>query len=1012
MIRAVIWKEWREQRTIALAVLTFGVLALALTAQFADPRPGGSVWGQAGARELMALSLGYLAGAVCGAVLLADEKEVGTLEFLDSLPSLRRNLWLGKVVFGLLLVIAQCVALALLAIAMGCVDERMSLGAYASLVVFVGLLAFAWGLFGGALARSTLGAVFQGSVASMAVAFVLAIPFVILFGPRAFGRPFGPVMTGYYTLWLAIGVAGSWLIFTTRDRERSVSPVAPARGNGPRRIRGPGVRALVWLTARQAAYVTLGALAAGAVLGAAMLAPDVVPVFLWTGATLAFGVLAGVTTLGEEQTRGVARFWSERRLPLGRLWLTKVAFHMAIAVVAAMIAFLPLFAAVPGTPFRSRLLVGFDPGLRNELPRFLFLALVYGFVVGHLAGMLFRKAIVGGLAALVVAAVFVALVLPGVIGGGAAGWQVWAPAIVVLLTARLVLYPWATERVLSRGPALRAAGGVVLAFAVLGVGLAYRVYQVPDVPDRLAESGFESSLPPKDVNSAGRDLNGAVAQFGKARDLQSGYPTQPSTTSRGSPAPPPPIENVDPLERVANHGWKPESRALGPWLDRVFAEDWVRLLDQVADAPIGVYHDPRDVDYFSPSETINDLGKMAAALRARGMQLQEAGDDEAYVRLLRGGLAAVRTARYKSGFEMSAAALRAEEILLAGLTEWLQRMDRRAKLLRAIAAVRAEDPLLAGVTECIRQATGRADLLRTMAAELARHEREMPVGSEDTFWAEQMILRNTMERVGVWLPRIMSPAPARRSIEAVNTQADAEADLVALAWTVPWERIRRERILRAQTHRERIVQPRWLSGLELTPMSRAARVDRLAQGEPVGDRHGLAHRRLARIQVALRLYQLGRGEVAMNLDRLVPDYLPQQLEDPYSDKPFRYRVSNGEVLVHGGIFSRGAVLNPEFGGAAVVSALAHPIGGVNGAWAFGYVLVTSDSTIGMLTARITPTGPPPEAMTVQADDAVLWSVGPDSRDDGGLRPIIDGIPGAIGQDWIVVVPTRIGKKVD
>jgi hypothetical protein len=984
MIRAVLWKEWREQRTIALAVLTFSVLALALTAQFAEPRSGGSVWGQAGARELMALSLAYLAGAVCGAVLLADEKEVGTLEFLDSLPSRRRNLWIGKVVFGLALVVAQCVALAILAIALSCVDERMSFGAYASLIVAVGLLAFAWGLFGGALAGSTLGAVFQGSVASMAVAFVLAIPFVILFGPRGFGRPFGLAMSAYYATWLAIGLAGSWLMFTARDRDRVVAPAAPKPSHRLRGVRGPGVRALVWLTARQAVYVTLGALAAGAVLGGAMLAPDVVPIFLWTGTTLSFGVLAGVTTLGEEQTRGVARFWSERRLPLGRLWLTKVAFHMVIAVAAAMIAFLPLFAAVPGAPFRSRLLVGFDPGLRNELPRLMFLGLVYGFVVGHLAGMVFRKAIVGGLAALVVAAVFVALILPGVIGGGALSWQVWAPAVVILVTARLVLYPWATERVMSRGPAIRAVSGVALAFAVLGLGLAYRVYQVPDAPDRLAESGFENSLPPRDGNAAGRDLNGAVKQYRKAaQDAQTLYPNRPPASGPGRPSlPPPPVDNVDPLERVATHGWKPDSRVLNPWLDRVFAQDWLGQLEKVADAPIGVYDDPRDVDYFTPPDAINDFREMAAALRARGMQLQDAGHDESYIRLLRDGLAAVRTARYKSGFEISLAALRAEEILLAGLTEWLGRLD------------------------------GRADLLRTLSNELARHEREMPVGSEDTFWAEQMILRNTMERVGSWLPRIMSPGRRNVEIVAVNTQADAEADMVALAWTVPWEQARRERILRAQTHRERIVQARWLSGLQFTPMSRAGRVDRLAQGEPVGDRHGLAHRRLARLQVALRLYQLDHHEVAPDLGRLVPDYLPEPLEDPYSGQLFRYRLSDGVVLIHGGIFSRAAVMNPEFAGAAVASALAHPNGGMNGAWAFGYVLVTSESTIGMLVARLPPTGPTPEPIAVHKRDGILWSVGPDMRDDGGRHPMIDGIPGVQGQDWIIVVPTRLGKKVD
>src|SRR5262249_19034111 len=90
MIRARGLEEWREQRTIALAVLAFGVLALFLTAQFAPATGGGSsILARQGARELMAPALAYLAGAVCGAMLLADEKEAGTIEFLDALPCLR-----------------------------------------------------------------------------------------------------------------------------------------------------------------------------------------------------------------------------------------------------------------------------------------------------------------------------------------------------------------------------------------------------------------------------------------------------------------------------------------------------------------------------------------------------------------------------------------------------------------------------------------------------------------------------------------------------------------------------------------------------------------------------------------------------------------------------------------------------------------------------------------------------------------------------------------------------------
>ncbi|HKA06264.1 MAG TPA: ABC transporter permease [Gemmataceae bacterium] len=969
MILAMVWKEWREQRTIALAVLVFGLLAMSATAQFVDPTGGGTTWAEGGARELMALSLAYLAGAVCGAVLLADEKEVGTLEFLDSMPSRRRDVWLGKMTFGFVFVIVQCVTLALLAFAIGCVDQRMTPFQYGTMAVLVGLLAYAWGMFGGAMARTTLGAVFQGSLVSFFVAIVLAIPFLVFFGPRAFNQPFGRALILFYMVWLAVGVIGSGLIFAATDRKRT----APRIVNGveeatPRRqLRGPGVRALVWLTTRQAVYIALGAFAAGAVLGATMLAPDVVPIFLWMGATLAFGVLAGVTTLGEEQTRGIASFWAERRLPLGRMWLTKVSVHFVIAVLAAAIAFLPLYAAMPGLPFRSRLLVGVDPGLRSELWRLLLLSLVYGFVVGQLAGMIFRKTIVAGLAAAVTAATFVALILPAVIGGGASRWQVWGPAVVLLLTARVLLYPWATDRVMARGPAVRVAAGFLLAFGVLGAGLAYRVYEIPDRPDRLAESGFEASLPSRD-STAGRDARAVVAQYRRAANEARGrYPSRASGLPTISPVQYLATEQVDPLIRVAQSGWGQEVRVLEPWLDQMFALEWPKLLEQLPTKPAAVFEDPRDLDYFNSVEAANDLRELAAAVRARGMQRLAVGDPDTYARQARGMLAAIRTARTKCGIGTALLALDAEETVLGGLTEWLSKHD------------------------------ARPDLLRELLAELIRHEREMPTGTGDAYWVEQIFLRNTMERVGTWLPRQLNPTG--RGSESRANQLEAESEVVAIAWNVPWERARRERILRAHTDPENPADPHWLSGLHLTPYWRAKRTDRILTPE----RRGLTHRRLVLLDVALRVYQVDRGEPAASLVQLVPTFLPAAPIDPYSDKPFGYRLSGGEELSP----LRGEV------GHAVQSTVRLAIAVVDvtralNAWAeFQATPARGSGTAGFSLGI--PPPPTPVKLTAKRGDAILWSVGADLQDNGGYHPAVQRTPTIEGEDWIIVVPTQVGK---
>jgi hypothetical protein len=958
MIRAIVWKEWREQRAIALAVLAFGVLALALTAQFAEPAAGGSPWSQSGTRELMAQGLAYLAGTVCGAMLLADEKEIGTMEFLDTLPAHRRNLWTGKVAFGVGLALLQAAIMAGLAIAFGCVDQRVSPVAYVAVVMFVGLLAFAWGMFGGALAKSTLGAVFQGSIGAVVAGSTLAVGFVLLFGPRALGRPFGPVMIGFYLAWLGAGLLASALVFTAVDRERRAAPIRlgpVAHRTRKRPNRRAGVRALLWLSTRQAAYIALGTFAAAGIAAAVMLAPDAQPVFLWPGATLAIGVVAGITTFNEEQTRGVARFWAERRLPMGRLWLTKVGFHLGLAVAAGLVLFLPLLVANPGSPFRTRLLAG--DNLRAEMGRFLLLGLVYGFAVGHLGGMIFRKAAVAGLVASVVAATLSALIYPSLIGGGAAAWQVWGPAVVLLVTARLLVYPWATERITSRGPVLRAVGGTAAAMLALGAGLAYRVYEIPDVPDRLAESGFREGIP--SVAQDRRPARQAVIRYRKAvDDAQADYPHPPATAVGLAPDGRGP-DAQDPLQQVLRTGWGPGAEGLGKWLDRMFAGDWVETLNKLGEQQTGVFDDPRDRDAFTATDVYGDLRDMGMVLQARALQRLAAGDPDAYPPLLRGGLAVARSARAKSMRMAVRRAMETEDVLLRGLADWL------------------------------RQAPARADLYRALLADLLRHERETPVGPEDAYWAHQVILRNTMDRIGNWVGQHRLTT-SRAGPAASDPQAESEAELVALAWNVPWERGRRERILRVHTHPAQDLPLAWLSGLHL----RRQWIFAWTEEEAERDVRALTLRRFGVLRVALRLYQFDHGRAAPDLAALVPAYLPGVPIDPYTEEPFRYRVSAGEQLKPRPLPTTGS----PGGGSPTTERAAFALGGPAG------VDVRVEGPIRpKMGLPAVPRGAP---VDVAPGEAVLWSAGPDRTDDGGRHPLAAEFS-LVGEDWIVVIPAVV-----
>jgi hypothetical protein len=999
MIAAIVWKELREQRSIALVVLAFGVLALVLTAQFVEPMKTAALLESAGARELMAPAIIYLAGIVCGALLLADEKEVGTFEFLDSLPCRRWQLWVGKVLFGVGLTVLQAAFFTGVALALGCAPPTVSGLSYLIAMTFFGLLAFSWGLLGGALAKSTLGAVFQGAVLSTLAGLLLAVPAVIMVGSRTHGMRFFLVTFAHLIAWLGAGLIGSAVIFTALDRRRW-SAVTGAKRTGKvaaRRSPWPrfGITALTWLSIRQVSWIMIGAFAAGIAFGAMMLLPDAHPFLIWPSGTLALGVLAGVTTMGEEQTRGVARFWAERRLPLGRMWLTKTAVHFSIAVLAATLMLIPLFAVSPALPFRSHLFDEHESNIRSDLFRFVWVGLVYGFVVGHLTAMIFRKTVVAGLVAAITAATLVGVIAPSILCGGAAAWQVWGPGAVLLLTARLLLYPWATERVFGAGPLFRALAGGGLATSLLAAGIVYRVYEIPNVSNELAASGFEDRIPSRDTNESGKIVRSAALQFRRSAEAAKGlYPATaraPSTPVAGPgggarPGAPPPDES-DILERVARLGSPEDVDSLKPWLKAVFSENWPALLNELDGKPAGVFEDPRDLDFKATYDDPRAFREMMLAIRARGIeQLQTEGDILALVRFAPGALAACRTARNLCGWRTPFFALQAEEVILEGVSDWIAEVD------------------------------GPADQVRLLHSVLARHEREMPVGVEDAFWADRVIMRNTLDRVGMWLPQDLDPQAARGT--KASPQAEAEAELIGIAWNVPWERARRDRILRVSTHADMQVSQSWLSGIHQRQRWRTDRGSRLAEM----DRRCLTLRRAVRLQVAVRLFQLEHPEPLQKLAQLVPEYLPEVPVDPYteipnkpdSSKPFRYRQSGDEVIEVGGI-GRISLPGPfgstaaEVAGAVFLSrqwpAALAPLAAVARldppqpalARGAGGLMVMS-ATLGQGTA------PPPKNLNVVPDSGIIWSVGPDRRDDGGTRTPRRGSIFSDGQDWVFIVP--------
>src|SRR5438309_1129053 len=113
MIPALAWKEYREQRGLWLAI---GILAWLLALNIALLARGGL---EAAPNDVfvrqtivgLLFSLMVTQGVVCGAHLLAGERDAGTLAFLDTLSSQRFFLWTTKLIVGSLLTVAQALVL-------------------------------------------------------------------------------------------------------------------------------------------------------------------------------------------------------------------------------------------------------------------------------------------------------------------------------------------------------------------------------------------------------------------------------------------------------------------------------------------------------------------------------------------------------------------------------------------------------------------------------------------------------------------------------------------------------------------------------------------------------------------------------------------------------------------------------------------------------------------------------------------------------------------------------------
>ena len=138
MIATLAWKEYREHRAVWLSMAGVTALALASVQQLESADAGHRI-GATPVLVLVALVFTWTYGMVCGAMLLAGEREAGTLPLLDMLEGRRARVWTTKVVVGAGLTLAQSLLLAGLGTGLAAPGDPQAVGAAARLLARGGL---------------------------------------------------------------------------------------------------------------------------------------------------------------------------------------------------------------------------------------------------------------------------------------------------------------------------------------------------------------------------------------------------------------------------------------------------------------------------------------------------------------------------------------------------------------------------------------------------------------------------------------------------------------------------------------------------------------------------------------------------------------------------------------------------------------------------------------------------------------------------------------------------------
>lgn len=503
MIASLLWKEYREQRSVWLALPAFTALMIfGIWWMLEVSAPTRSFTTKRDALMGLAVVLAGAYGIVSGAMLLANEQENGTQIFLDALTGWRAPLWWAKLLAGVALTLAHSL---FLVVAVACVLQG-DLGSDVVLIV-LWLMMISWVALSALSCGMLMSAVFPNVLAASATAvglFGMAGLLTALLA--ALVNFFFKGSAGAMVVLCQVGFAvaaleGSRRIFCKNDRLRARSSIDQVASQRMTHGWSAEFGSMLWLL-RQQGRVLVPVLAVTA-LGLTLLL-SLGDVAAWTLLAAPLGVACGISAFAPEQASGAGRFLGMQRLPPGRVWLAKVGAWCLVAFGIAVLILL-----LEAILHRDRLeeagaMFGFMP--------LLFLGLTYGLAVGQLLTLLVRKTALAVLLAGMLAGGLMLLWLPSLLVGGVPAWQWLGVPLLLLVAGRLIVWPWWSGTFRDWRSLVPMTGCSLLAAGWMAGWIGLRVVEFPDAGRPFDVATYEASLPTQELNQTGRIIRRAALE--------------------------------------------------------------------------------------------------------------------------------------------------------------------------------------------------------------------------------------------------------------------------------------------------------------------------------------------------------------------------------------------------------------------------------------------------------------------------------------------------------------------